>query len=527
MSATASYNPSTRILDVDGNGLPNPVTYGTFPNPNNPNTVTEQDFDHDFYYRGGTFGIERTFDVDTWSQEGYVINIPLSVADNTLFGDTESGDIRPGDNLLFVFSDGRKQMFVYNGTQTISTIGYAWKSTDTNLALITNTSQYNINGTCTYYDQRNGRTETPLGAIGVAANGVVLFNPSAGTGGNPPAGFNWNAHYDLSPVDFGDDSCGGHPEQTGQYHYHDTDFLSCWQNGSIMTTYNDYYGLSQFNGDALRHPDGHSKVLGVAFDGFPIYGPYGYIEPFGVLTGIKTMQPSYQLKPTEAVGRPAYGNTLQNPPAGSFMQDWEYNQGLGDLDFHNGRFCYTPEYPNGTYAYFLSLTEAGDAGFPYMMGTTSRQVLDQPANNGAAPPPPPPSGGDQAPPSTLQISSQPQNATVNSGQSVTFSISVTIIPENGPKSYQWYRSTDGGFAYSTLNGATSSSYQFTALSYMTGYKFKCIVAGPVGAPEPAQNSPLESDVATLTVTGVGGSTDNTFDNTGMTYDTTGTTFDQT
>tara|TARA_B100001250_G_scaffold389390_1_gene388450 strand:- start:239 stop:1819 length:1581 start_codon:yes stop_codon:yes gene_type:complete len=526
MSATATYNPGTNILDISSNGLPSPVTFGSFPNLNNPNTVTEQDFDHDFTYRGGTFGIERTFDSNAFTQEGYAINITLSSADNTLLGDETTGMIRPGDNLLFKFSDGRHQMFVYNGTTFTSSNGYCWRSTDTNLQLVTSTSQY-VSGTYTYYDQRNGRTETPLGAVGMVANGVVIFNPSAGLGGNPPAGFNWNAHYEYSPVDFGDDSCGGHPEQTGQYHYHDTHFIECWNNNSIMSTYNDYYGLSQYNGDSLRHPDGHSKVLGYSFDGFPVYGPYSYVEPFGVSSGIKTMRSSYQLKATETAGRPAYGNSLANPSAGSFIQDWEYNEGLGDLDYHNGRFCFTPEYPAGTYAYFLSVTEQGDPGYPYMIGVTTREVLDQPANNGAQAPAAPPSGGDgEAPPATLQIAAQPQNSTVNSGQTATFTISVSISPQDGPKTYQWYRSTDGGFAYSTLNGATSSTYQFTALSYMTGYKFKCVVAGPTGD-TPAQNSPLESDVATLTVTGVGGSTDNTFDNTNATFDSTTSRFDQT
>tara|TARA_R100000005_G_scaffold96584_1_gene84810 strand:+ start:5879 stop:6367 length:489 start_codon:yes stop_codon:yes gene_type:complete len=150
MAATASYVPATRILTVDGDGLPNPVAYGTFPNANNPNTVTEQDFEHDFYYRGGTFGIERTFDSNTYAQEGFAINIPLSVADNALLSNNqESGDIRPGDNLLFVFSDGRKKKFVYNGTTFTSTAGYCWRSTDTNLQLIVEDSNYSNTGTYT------------------------------------------------------------------------------------------------------------------------------------------------------------------------------------------------------------------------------------------------------------------------------------------------------------------------------------------------------------------------------------------
>ena len=28
--------------------------------------------------------------------------------------------------------------------------------------------------------------------------------------------------------------------------------------------------------DRSRHVDGHSKILGMSFDGYPIYGPYGY-----------------------------------------------------------------------------------------------------------------------------------------------------------------------------------------------------------------------------------------------------------
>ena len=50
MAATASFNNATKVITVASDGLPRPVSYGTFPNENNPNTVTEQDFDHDFIY---------------------------------------------------------------------------------------------------------------------------------------------------------------------------------------------------------------------------------------------------------------------------------------------------------------------------------------------------------------------------------------------------------------------------------------------------------------------------------------------
>lgn len=532
MAATSSYNAGTKMLTVDGDGLPDPVLYGTFPNNNNPNAVTEQDFEHTFYFRGGTFGTSRTFDTPTFTQNGYLIDVPLSTADNALLG----VEIQVGDRILFVFdkqtANEKKQVFVYRGTSQTVTPGEFWRETSNNLELVVDYSRSNHTGTLEYFDQRNARSNVPLGIVGVTANGVAIFNPSAGAGGNPPTGFQWNAHYEDSPVDFGDDSCGGHPENTGQYHYHDTHFLECWQNNAVMAGYNDYYGSSQFNGDNLRHPDGHSKIIGVSFDGFPVYGPYVYSNPWDNSSSKVLASSSYRVKSEEAPGRPTYGNTTANPPAGSLMQDWEYAEGTGVLDFHNGRFCVTPEYPTGTYAYFLA-TEEGNEGaldpqFPYMMGTTSRETLNKPANDGAAAPPGDGGdGGGDAPPATILIGAQPQNATVAQGTTATFTVTASISPEDGPKTYQWYRSTDGGYSFAVLTGSTANSLTFTALSYMSGYKFRCVIEGPIGAPA-AQNSPLTTDVATLTVTGGGGGQQaENFDGTNATFDTTGITFDAT
>jgi len=39
-----------------------------------------------------------------------------------------------------------------------------------------------------------------------------------------------------------------------------------------------------------------------------------------------------------------------------------------DLDELNGRWCVTPEYPNGTYAYFTTIDEKGIPVYPYSMG---------------------------------------------------------------------------------------------------------------------------------------------------------------
>ena len=530
MAATASYNNATKIITVASDALPAPVIPGTFPNDNNPNTIQEKDWDHDFLYRGGTFGITRTFDNNGYTHDGFVRTATISANDLTLFtGPTPH--IRENDEIMVVFSDGLKQKFIFRSTTFTSIDGECWLSTDTTLDfIVADQATTPVSGTMEYFDQRNGRGDTPLGQIGIAGNGVAIFNPSAGAGLNPPSGFSWVAAGESPFINSGEDSCGGHPEQNGIYHYHDPHFLDCWKAGGSMASYNDYYGSTQYNGDNIRHPDGHSKIIGIAFDGFPIYGPYGYDIPFDNLSGTRTMRTGYAVKDTEAPGRPDYGSTNDNPPAGTLMEDWEYVEGVGDLDIHNGRFAITPEYQDGTYAYFLTVDEndVDVTKFPFIIGNTTREIIDTtftvetPAAGGGG-------GGGGGPLPVLSFVAQPQNATVNAGETATFTVTKLVSPEDGPVAYQWYRSTDGGFAFAAITGATTNTYSVTALSYMTGYRFRCRISGPIGAPAAAENSPLDSNAVTLTVTGggSGGSTDNRFDSTSSTMDSTLQTFDGT
>ena len=114
----------------------------------------------------------------------------------------------------------------------------------------------------------------------------------------------------------------------------------------------------------------HSPILGWAYDGNPIYGPYGYSTKSGGI--IKTMESGY-----EKVEKP---NRPSQFGLGFFVEDYEFTNS-GDLDEHNGRFCVTPDYPNGTYAYFATINPDGieSAGpfakykspvFPYLIGNT-------------------------------------------------------------------------------------------------------------------------------------------------------------
>ncbi|MGA9777669.1 MAG: YHYH protein [Limisphaerales bacterium] len=60
----------------------------------------------------------------------------------------------------------------------------------------------------------------------------------------------------------------------------------------------------------------------------------------------------------------AYLGDLTNAATGS-----NYQQGVDfDLDEYNGRWCVTPEFPNGTYAYFVAIDSNGVPIFPYNIG---------------------------------------------------------------------------------------------------------------------------------------------------------------
>ncbi|MFN6400624.1 MAG: YHYH protein [Planctomycetota bacterium] len=87
-------------------------------------------------------------------------------------------------------------------------------------------------------------TRLPMGPIGMSLNGVVFFNPFEMEGRNAVAG------YDEVWLD----SCCGHPQQTGVYHYHK--YPTC-----VKSPFIDQ-GKS------------HSPIIGFAFDGYPLYGPY-------------------------------------------------------------------------------------------------------------------------------------------------------------------------------------------------------------------------------------------------------------
>ena len=123
----------------------------------------------------------------------------------------------------------------------------------------------------------------------------------------------------------------------------------------------------------------HSPLLGFAYDGFPIYGAYGYKNTDGT-GGIVRMKSSYQLRNitlrtvwadgTDVLDGPPVNTTY---PLGYFREDYEFVARAGQsdyLDVHNGRICKTPEYPSGIYCYFATVDSLHNSTYPYVVGPT-------------------------------------------------------------------------------------------------------------------------------------------------------------
>ncbi len=173
---------------------------------------------------------------------------------------------------------------------------------------------------------KDSGTITPLGMnpFGVAINGIP-FDPGAAEFWNR----DWNSGWQYEAMALGPrlglDQNNAHVQPNGAYHYH----------GPPTGLLNR---LAQSPKPIL---------LGYAADGFPIYGPYGHAAK-SAQSSPKKLHASYRIK----------DGTRESGPGGAydgtFIQDYEYVKGLGDLDECNGRFGKTPEYPQGIYHYVIT-----------------------------------------------------------------------------------------------------------------------------------------------------------------------------
>jgi hypothetical protein len=239
--------------------------------------------------------------------------------------------------------------------------------------------------------QVNSSSDPTIGGnIGVFINGVSLFdyrdgvawnsatNSLCGGPGNPPcpggpmATMDWNR--DAIPAEMeGFDCSKGHPAM-GNYHHH--------QNPSAfkldLEVVSNICNLYDADGLYVINENQHSPLIGFAYDGFPIYGSYGFKNSDGT-GGIERIKSSYQLRDITNRTEHADGTNVDDGPdvdetyfLGFFREDYEFiDYSQPDyLDSHNGRFCITPEYPDGIYAYFATVDENWNSAYPYVVGPT-------------------------------------------------------------------------------------------------------------------------------------------------------------
>src|SRR5882724_2815701 len=242
------------------------------------------------------------------------------------------------------------------------------------------------------------------GQIGIFVDGVEMYNSwdayTWSTVSNVDAqnitGY-WNRDaYVNEGVSF--DPGYAHQQNTGVYHYHADPIGLRYLLGDRV----DFNSTTKTYSESTNTATKHSPILAWTSDGCPLYGPYGYSNATNSNSGIRRMISGYVIRDGNygtsnltANGRktiPQWAvriynvasnqlgpNVITAHPLGDYMKDNDYLgdhgyvQGVDfDLDEYNGRYCVTPEFPGGTYAYFVSVSSNGTPTFPYNIGRAFR-----------------------------------------------------------------------------------------------------------------------------------------------------------
>ena len=291
--------------------------------------------------------------------------------ESSLQNDEETGNCATGTSTATILVNIDEE--IYNNDESVLAYSkYSWSSDGTNRILNGNGIPNHEVGTFPNSNNPNSISEQnvsksftlcpsiiyegglevvgPAMAIAYALNSVK-FDPAtagrcndAGECSLARGDGNWNIEaLGHETFDFGDDMNHAHVQPNGAYHYHGMPELLI-----------DFFGDS--NGMTL---------IGWASDGFPVYARYGYADPEDSQSQLKALATSYRLKSqpdenrpntlTAILGGPNATNNINKPiPMGAFTQDYEYVEGLGDLDECNGIFGVTPEFPDGIYYYVVT-----------------------------------------------------------------------------------------------------------------------------------------------------------------------------
>lgn len=274
------------------------------------------------------------------------------------------------------------------------------------------------------------RTITGGGPIGYLVDGVSMFDSrdalsfrhdvglDATPGGireDGPGDGIWNRNAFITEVSTFDVS-NAHPLSELLHHHAQPKGLRHLMGDSL-----DYDVTTNTYTEA---PNGkHSPILGWNFDGFPIYGPYAYSKPLDPDSPVRRMITGYQLRDGSngSANLPANGRTsipewvTRNEPGvrtnplnaatqygpnvnstaggetfvlGHYIEDHAYKGDLTgltlydeniaatrdfipttdfDLNEYNVRWAVTPEFPEGTWAYYICIDGNGLSTFPFTM----------------------------------------------------------------------------------------------------------------------------------------------------------------
>lgn len=253
------------------------------------------------------------------------------------------------------------------------------------------------------------KVNTPNGAIGRMVNGVTMYDlrdalsyinataTDSTPGGTAGDGI-WNREaYSNEGVTF--DAGYAHPGGNN-YHNHATPIALRYQLGDNVT----YNTMTNTYSEIATAPTRHSPIVGWANDGLPVYGPYGYSDPTSASSAVRRMISGFALRngsngTTNITVRqilPLWAQRIQSrttltatqygPAVGGaytlshYIEDYDFRGDLGqtqttgatiqhfDLNEQNARFCITPEFPSGTWAYFTPLNADLTPAMPYTVG---------------------------------------------------------------------------------------------------------------------------------------------------------------
>jgi len=244
------------------------------------------------------------------------------------------------------------------------------------------------------------KTLTGLGPIGYFVNGVALFDNRDAFYFDGKADVRgegiWNRDaYVNEGITF--DAGMAHQARI-EYHYHANPIALRYQLGDHV----DFDATNNRYHERATKPTRHSPILAWARDGLPIYGPYGYSDPMNAKSALQRMVSGYVIrdgkngtKNLALTGRASlpkwserayhvsgplrtseFGPNVSTwAPLGRYIEDNDYLGDLGkkqgvdfDLNEHNARYCVTPEFPSGTWAYFVAINRDGNSAFPYNIG---------------------------------------------------------------------------------------------------------------------------------------------------------------